>query len=90
MYNDLWNKGYFVTSGHKFGGDFLLYLGDPFIFHALYIVRCIENLNEKIHPTEIVAFGRLASSVKKKAVLASFDDDDNDKLSYITINWMDS
>jgi tRNA intron endonuclease, catalytic C-terminal domain len=28
-----------VTSGHKFGGDFLCYQGDPHLFHAQYTVR---------------------------------------------------
>jgi len=28
-----------VTGGHKFGGDFLCYQGDPHLFHAQYCVR---------------------------------------------------
>ena len=27
VFTDLWENGYFVTSGNKFGGDFLVYLG---------------------------------------------------------------
>lgn len=26
-YKDLWERGYYVTSGGKFGGDFLVYPG---------------------------------------------------------------
>lgn len=27
VYQDLWEKGHYVTTGEKFGGDFLVYLG---------------------------------------------------------------
>lgn len=27
IFSDLWDKGYYITAGNKFGGDFLLYLG---------------------------------------------------------------
>lgn len=26
-FKDLWEKGYFISSGNKFGGDFLVYPG---------------------------------------------------------------
>ena len=45
-YKDLWNNGYFITDGAKFGGDFLVYLGDPVMVHARYIVICRENAVE--------------------------------------------
>ena len=32
--------GFFVTSGDKFGGDFLAYPGDPLLFHAKFVVIC--------------------------------------------------
>lgn len=88
VYKDLWNKGYYITAGEKFGGDFLVYLGDPIAYHAVHIVRCVEDPNGKISPSELIAFGRLGSSVKKNAVFASMVDDG--AVSYITINWMDS
>lgn len=27
VYEDLWKKGFYITPGHKFGADFLVYLG---------------------------------------------------------------
>lgn len=36
-YQDLWEKGYYVSSGEKFGGDFLVYPGKDKIL-LLYIV----------------------------------------------------
>ncbi|XP_044744898.1 tRNA-splicing endonuclease subunit Sen34 [Coccinella septempunctata] len=85
VFKDLWEKGYYITSGEKFGGDFLVYKGDPITHHAIFIVRCIEE-NVPMLPCEIIAFGRLATSVKKRAVLASLIDDG---VSYITVNWID-
>lgn len=86
VYEDLYGRGYYVTGGHKFGGDFLAYLGDPICYHAIFIVRCVES-EQCIMPSEIVAFGRLGTSVRKRAVLASLEDD---KVSYITISWIDA
>ncbi|XP_018566124.1 tRNA-splicing endonuclease subunit Sen34 [Anoplophora glabripennis] len=86
VYRDLWEKGYYITQGDKFGGDFLVYFGDPVCHHAIFIVRCVKP-EERITPAEIVAFGRLGTSVKKRAVLASVVDD---TVSYVTINWIDA
>ncbi|KAG5878408.1 hypothetical protein JTB14_029681 [Gonioctena quinquepunctata] len=86
VYCDLWEKGYYITEGAKFGGDFLVYLGDPICHHAIFIVKCIDN-QRNISPTELVTMGRLGTSVKKKAVLASVV---GDKVSYITVNWIDA
>lgn len=87
IFEDLWLKGYYVSLGHKFGGDFLVYLGDPILYHAIFIVHCVEDVTKELNPTEIIAYGRLGNSVKKRAVLASSDS--NDKVSYITLNWLD-
>ncbi|KAK9745963.1 tRNA intron endonuclease, catalytic C-terminal domain [Popillia japonica] len=87
IFSDLWDKGYYITAGNKFGGDFLLYLGDPIMHHAVNIIRCIpENYN--FHPSELVAFSRLGTSVKKRATLATIND--NQIIRYITLNWLDT
>lgn len=41
VYKDLWEKGFYVSSGDKFGGDFLAYPGirDPHIFKFIKFVR---------------------------------------------------
>lgn len=86
VYSDLHDRGYYITRGEKFGGDFLVYFGDPICFHAIFIIKCIET-EQCIMPSEIVAFGRLGTSVRKRAVLASLVDDE---ICYITINWIDA
>jgi len=88
VYADLWEKGCYITPGIKFGGDFLVYLGEPVAFHAIYIVRCVEDIRTEYHTSEIVAFGRLGTSVKKKAVLASLSE--NGSVVYITLSWLDT
>ncbi|XP_008199513.2 tRNA-splicing endonuclease subunit Sen34 [Tribolium castaneum] len=87
VYRDLWERGYYITTGFKFGADFLVYLGDPIAYHAIFIVHCIDNPDDVMHSSEIVSFGRLATAVKKRAVLATSQ---NEKISYITINWIDA
>ncbi len=43
VFGALWERGYYVTSGLKFGGDYLVYLGDPIKYHASYIAVCWPN-----------------------------------------------
>ncbi|CAH1115914.1 unnamed protein product [Phaedon cochleariae] len=86
VFSDLWERGFYVTEGSKFGGDYLVYYGDPVCHHAIFIIKCVDN-SKNISPSEIVTMGRLGTSVKKKAVLASLV---NDEVSYITVNWIDA
>jgi len=48
-FHELRKRGFFVTSGDKFGGDFLAYPGDPLLFHAKFVVIC--HLPSKPPPT---------------------------------------
>uniref|UniRef100_A0AAR5PXN1 tRNA-splicing endonuclease subunit Sen34 n=1 Tax=Dendroctonus ponderosae TaxID=77166 RepID=A0AAR5PXN1_DENPD len=86
IFKDLWQRGYYITSGEKFGGHFLVYFGDPVTYHAIFIVKCVDS-ETTFSPTELISFGRLGVSVRKRAVLASIK---NGKASYMTINWIDA
>ncbi|KAJ3252936.1 tRNA-splicing endonuclease subunit Sen34 [Boothiomyces macroporosus] len=58
----LYDKGYWITSGLKFGGDWLLYPDNPNTCHSNYIVdykRDIKVLN-------LISGSRLGTSVNKK------------------------
>ncbi|CAO3595118.1 unnamed protein product [Absidia cylindrospora] len=71
-------QGYFLTSGEKFGGDYLAYPGDPMRYHSHYIIAAHER-QQIFSPMDLVAMGRLATNTKKTFVLASpciGDDDD--------------
>ncbi|KAB0792365.1 hypothetical protein PPYR_14324 [Photinus pyralis] len=87
VFEDLWSRGYYITCGRKFGGDFLVYRGDPTAFHAVYIIRCVQDVTKDVHLSQLIAFGRLGTSVKKKAVLASLC---SNTINYVTINWFDA
>lgn len=66
VFNYFWEKGFYLTSGAKFGCDFLVYEGDPLIFHSKFMVLCQEpnDLHQQL-------LGRLGHSVKKSVLIAS-------------------
>jgi tRNA-splicing endonuclease subunit Sen34 len=69
VFEHLWAKGYYVTCGTKFGGDFLVYPGDPARYHSHYVVTVVQE-NDTFDPRSLVATGRLGSNVKKTQVKA--------------------
>jgi tRNA-splicing endonuclease subunit Sen34 len=84
VFKDLWHKGFYITNGESFGGDFLTYVDDPMYFHASQIIHVIEK-KEKFELYFPVSCTRLAVSVKKKCVFAYVDD--NAKVVYQTMLW---
>lgn len=73
VYRALWDRGFFITCGNGFGGDYLCYPGDPMRHHAHLLV----HVARPGRPTRFVEVGcaaRLANSVKKTAVLAEVGD----------------
>ena len=42
-FRELRKRGFYVTSGDKFGADFLAYPGDPLLFHAKFVVQCVQR-----------------------------------------------
>ncbi|CAI6347702.1 unnamed protein product [Macrosiphum euphorbiae] len=75
VFKDLWSKGFYLTCGMKFGGDFLVYEGDPLAYHAKYIVNC-RDLDKQI----MVSRSRVSSITNKKMVLAK---DDGNSIMYL-------
>ncbi|XP_066484282.1 tRNA-splicing endonuclease subunit Sen34 [Tiliqua scincoides] len=74
VFTSLWEQGYYVTSGSKFGGDFLVYPGDPMRFHAHYVAICISK-DEPFSLSDIISASRLGTNVKKTVLLCSVDQD---------------
>ncbi|CAB4481704.1 uncharacterized protein OCT59_001910 [Rhizophagus irregularis] len=85
IYSDLWNKGYYITSGIKFGGDYLLYPGDPLKYHSHFIAT-VFDINKIISPMDIITFGRLGTTVKKSYMLCSWNQQE-DKAIYFCLEW---
>jgi len=68
----LWERGLYITPATAFGADYLCYKGDPFRHHAHLLVHVMPP-GRKMRPVELACAARLASSVKKSAVLAECD-----------------
>ncbi|XP_075223089.1 tRNA splicing endonuclease subunit 34 [Lycorma delicatula] len=83
-FKDLWEKGYYITSGQKFGGDFLVYPGDPVKFHAQFIVVCLD-MQTKLTASDIITYGRLGSSTRKTVAIASLER--NSSITYQSLSW---
>ena len=78
LFAHLNSKGYFITPGLRFGGDYSVYPGDPFRFHAHFMATSYE-WEEEITMLDLVASGRLGTAVKKGYMLGGQkprDDDD--------------
>ena len=84
IYQDLWSKGYYITSAEKFGGDFLVYPGDPLRYHSKFIVVVMDT-KENMTSQQLMVYGRLGSSVKKTVVLGSVNEKDD--VQYISVSW---
>lgn len=69
VYEDLRNRGYVVISGLKFGTDFAVYEKGPGLEHAPYIVDVL-NIKSIINTDELIRAGRLATSVRKRFIIA--------------------
>jgi len=69
VYQDLRGKGYIVTPGIKYGCDFAVYKYGPGHEHAPYMVS-VKKREEILTATEIVKAGRLATTVRKRFIIA--------------------
>ncbi len=83
VYYDLRERGYVVRPGLKFGADFAVYQHGPGIDHAPFIVHCLQN-NTSISSIEMVRAGRLATTVRKKFIIATIT---MDKVVYYMFTW---
>jgi len=73
VYLELWQKGYYISSALKFGGDFLVYPDDPLQYHAHYIVIVLQSPDVNINVLDIISWGRMGLTVRKSPVIASLD-----------------
>ncbi|EZA48854.1 hypothetical protein DMN91_005372 [Ooceraea biroi] len=88
VYKDLWERNYYITSGEKFGGDFLVYPGDPIMFHSQFIVLC-KSKDEELSITELIAQCRVSCHVRKTLVFAIYCEEE-DKVKYQSLQWAES
>lgn len=70
IYKDLREKNYVPRPGLKFGADFVVYRQGPGLEHSLFMVHVLPHDSE-ITAIDMVRAGRLATSVRKKFVIAN-------------------
>jgi tRNA-intron endonuclease len=85
VYRDLRDSGLIVTPGIKFGCDFAVYKYGPGVEHAPYMVS-VKKAGSDISATEIVKAGRLATTVRKRFIIAVPDLGAN-KVKYLIFKW---
>lgn len=92
VYENLSRKGFYVSSGGKFGCDFLIYDGDPVRYHARYALRIMTAKSDfidltQVNHNEINAFHRLCHSAKKLPLFAVIfaNPDDGEVVKYWTL-----
>jgi tRNA-intron endonuclease, archaea type len=85
VYRDLRESGLIVTPGIKFGCDFAVYKYGPGVEHAPYMVS-VKTTESNISATEIVKAGRLATTVRKRFIIAA-PGLGNNKVQYLMFEW---
>ncbi|XP_070685659.1 tRNA-splicing endonuclease subunit Sen34 [Pempheris klunzingeri] len=84
VFRDLRGRGFYLTSAGKFGGDFLVYPGDPLRFHAHFIAVCVSP-DEPVCLLDVLAAARLGSNVKKTVLLCS--PGGGGSVQYTSVQW---
>ncbi len=85
VYLDLRESGLIVTPGIKFGCDFAVYKYGPGVEHAPYMVSVKDSCGD-ISATEIVKAGRLATTVRKRFIIA-VPEMGSRKIKYLIFKW---
>jgi len=85
VYRDLRRQKLIVTPGVKYGCDFAVYKQGPGIDHAPYMVS-VKSRKDAVTATDVVKAGRLATTVKKRFILA-VPDMEKDKVEYLIFKW---
>ncbi|CAG8527339.1 4069_t:CDS:2 [Paraglomus occultum] len=85
VFKDIWEKGYYITSGSKFGSDYLAYPGDPLQYHSQFAVSVVD-MDAPINPIDIIREGRMSTVVRKTKLFCSWDKD-KDEVVYVSIQW---
>jgi tRNA-splicing endonuclease subunit Sen34 len=85
VFRDLWEKGFYLTTGLKYGGDFLVYSYLPSETHSSHIAIVLPW---KQPSNTSVSLARVANKVKKNVLLCSVDA--GGQISYHTLQWAGS
>ncbi|MFX1514841.1 MAG: tRNA-intron lyase [Promethearchaeota archaeon] len=84
VFLNLRNKRYIVRPGLKFGTDFAVYRRGPGIDHSPFLISVVPKTS-RIEPIDLVRAGRLATSVRKRYVIATVLSDQ--QIRYYVFQW---
>ncbi len=85
VYRDLRDHGLIVTPGIKFGCDFAVYKRGPGVEHAPFMVS-VKKATDEVTATEVVKAGRLATTVRKRFIIA-VPGRESEKIRYLIFKW---
>lgn len=85
VYRDLWSRKFFITNGHSFGGDFLIYPQDPIVCHATHVVHVLEE--PRVNIKDFITVNRLCVGVKKECLFAYRDPENENRIIYQSSAW---
>lgn len=85
VYQDLRDQKLIVTPGIKYGSDFAVYKQGPGVDHAPYMVS-VKKSKDEITAIDIVKAGRLATTVRKRFIIA-IPDFNSEEIRYIIFKW---
>eukprot|EP01026_Neomeris_dumetosa_P070968 TRINITY_DN71365_c0_g1_i2.p1 TRINITY_DN71365_c0_g1~~TRINITY_DN71365_c0_g1_i2.p1 ORF type:complete len:316 (-),score=36.31 TRINITY_DN71365_c0_g1_i2:229-1098(-) len=85
VFKDLHSKGYYLTNGAKFGVEYLVYSGEPQVYHSSFSVKVVEERNN-LNLILLAGLMRATQSTRKHLLLAfvsqTDESDDLDVSSY--------
>jgi tRNA-intron endonuclease len=85
VFRDLRRQGLIVTPGVKYGCDFAVYRQGPGIDHAPYMVS-VRSRKDGVTATDVVKAGRLATTVRKRFIVA-VPDLGKHRIEYLIFKW---
>lgn len=80
VYKDLYMRGFYMTSGTKFGSDYVVYQGDPLLYHGTFAINIVPSTDQnidwlKLDYTTVNTLQRLCNSVNKIPLFAIIIED---------------
>jgi tRNA-intron endonuclease len=85
VYRDMRDHSLVVTPGIKYGCDFAVYRHGPGVEHAPFMVS-VKKMKEEITATEVVKAGRLATTVRKRFIIA-MPSPETETIEYLIFKW---
>lgn len=83
IYRHLWLNGFWLTSGLKYGCDWLAYRGTPELYHSEFIVKYVDY-DKPLPVSQITSLCRIGSKTNKILLLASIQSNGHPITSMVT------